>query len=528
MTSVQHCIGIVLVLTAFHSATAEEPVEPFRDPDAILASALQEQIQAAAAEQQYREQQRDVVTRWKLLGQASDAELRQAVELASQAAEWSRFLSQQQQRFHAVAAVSTDHSDSILLRVPGLPLAFGSDAFSTVRIPTTDRARGIIRRIEALVAERHSLSLAAVHQQSLFDQQERLRRLQGRRAGADQPDQTGRKYFEASAAVLEPARVEELLRTPVQPGVPEELRLSASTELSRAIPLPFSEFVRGWVLDSRRLLTTQAQRAVQRLQSQRVLLDHVSDHTGSNGLEINAMETEMAALRDRIRSLSREIKIAHGIADATVPSPQQLSTTARMALMMKMTKASYDETQQQLTAATQRTEQLKKHIMTVKQLAGDDPTFAGEVSDLHDDMLVAAATMRQLLAESARREAQVRYAMAVYRLESGRDTDTAVLDSQRARVFSLECDRQADLDLIAARLSVVRRRADSLRRLHAEGHAEWEYVQTAHTGAAVVDVERRRAELQMEIALLCEQLLNTAADQQVLAQRSSAQHPMDR
>ena len=126
-SAMQHFVCLLLVLSLAGVSTAAEPVTSGETAYSALETTLAEQVRASAAEQEYREYQRNSAERLKQLGQAPAEELRDAYELATQAAEWSRLLNLQQTRLHAVNPSAPDHTDGIILRVPGLPAAFFDD-----------------------------------------------------------------------------------------------------------------------------------------------------------------------------------------------------------------------------------------------------------------------------------------------------------------------------------------------------------------------------------------------------------------
>lgn len=509
-SAMQHFVCLLLVLSLAGVSTAAEPVTSGETAYSALETTLAEQVRASAAEQEYREYQRNSAERLKQLGQAPAEELRDAYELATQAAEWSRLLNLQQTRLHAVNPSAPDHTDGIILRVPGLPAAFFDDPFSTVPIPSGHRVSGIVAQINSLFTERHSLSPNDVHQQHIADRLSRQQRLDDAMPVQD----IQRDRLRQEAVLLEPIRLDEVLLMPIQHRMLPEHSIRAHQ--SRTGRLLFSQFTRSWIVDSRRLLATQAERTIQRLQTRRQLLLQLSDDDA--GADISFLDTQLDAIRHLSHRFRREIMVAGGRHDSTNLRPAIRTPSDRMALLMRMTKDSYDVIQMELTATSQQRQHLTAGTEILKELSSGDPTLAGELNTLHNQMTVAAAVEQQQLAESDRRRALVRFAIALYRLESGRDSDSTRLNTQRSRVFALHADRSPELDVIHARAEVAQSRLASLQRLYAEGHTDWGELKAAGTEVGILAVERRRAELRMETGILCEELLQLADEAPVLAQ----------
>ncbi|MCH2201896.1 MAG: hypothetical protein MK102_07990 [Fuerstiella sp.] len=492
-------------------ASPNVPTASLEDMSSKWTAAVVEQSQAFDAAMEYRKHQRVETERLHKLGRASRQELQHTVELATQAAEWSELLRLQRTQFNNPPHSPGDGITKLVLLVPEVPLAFRNDVCASVVIPSNHRAMSIVQKIETLTARRKPFSRTTAHDQNPTEQQ--VCQEQTNVAATAQLFKHETITDLSHKITPDPHRLDRMLMIPLQFEYAH--RINEGIEQPEVHTMLLSETTRRWVVGSRRLRITQAERTVTRLQNfrQLVMESHKDDSTYNEG---QAIDLEVKQVRRLIRGLQREIYIANGLNCSDSEQTGSVSRVHRMGLLMRIAKESYDATRRQLEFAHY---QVTRHRQMLVNLSAGDPQFTGQHLISRDEMMLATATQKRLTAELKRRKALVCYAMALYRYESGRAPDTSRVNSRRSVLFKLAIDRQPELDLIAAKINVTERHLKSLERLHNEGYATGDEVEFAAAEVDRLCDEHVRTRLRADIAILCEQLLQSADTKHAVAQR---------
>lgn len=496
---------LLLTLSLLPVATGAE-----EDRDRRFVSAwerlLDEQLSAVNAELELRRLQQESLQQFPANSGISAAERQQMSAAADQAARWAHALRRQREFLSGIQTATFSDSVVVQLRVPGLPLAFVDDTFSAVSIPQSPEATRILHEIDALLAEQEQTSGRRVRQRAL---RERLQDPVVRPAATVQ-QQTSRDVLQLqqSAILFAPMAVEEALLRPVRRCVV----LISDTD-SANNTTGWSKVARAWVLESRRLLMAQLDHSLATRQSQTAQPAELQGQTAqpAERQDSAAVDPQAARLNAMTQNLERELQLIGASTDsATDTSAVRLPAAGRLALLMRMTKDSWDSVRQELTVVQEDLEAMQTDNGGNPETETASATNSATSWRMQEQTQIADAMERQLAAEMERRRAAVRYAMALYRLETGKDSDAAIVRTERTNLFTLAARRQADLDLIAVQQELTEVQLRKLQQSPLRGAAEEEQIHDLAVEVAVFRAEYRRMEIQMTIAGLCLRLMRLA------------------
>ncbi len=456
---------------------------------------LDEQIPAAEAERKHQQSLQTLMEQQDA-DVAASAEHQRVRELGVQATEWVAVLRSQQKQLTSLDLPVADRAETIRLLIPGTPPVFVNDAFSFVAVPESRPARSLLTRIDRLIAERDSLVPAQIRQRFLAEEYKRRQRI----SESGQVQEAGLQLLklQRQAVLFDPMRFEEVLLRPV--------RRLGTTDAESDV---FGLLARHWVLDSRRVLLAQAERGQEQQQTA------ASQVRVSSDPESAANDVEADRLQQVMRSLQREVYLARSapLNRETEEHSGLHQAEGRLGLLMRVAQERHDLVRQQLEALTEQEQWLQSRVVI---LSAGEMAANRELPALRGQAPVLAAARNKLESELVFLGTYVRYAMACFRLETGRDTQAVFVQQERSKLFRLAAERQADLQLIDVRAQQLQAAVVNAQRLPAEHGGGQQRVVAVEL--EVLQTERRRRELDMEIARLCVRMLQLAEADPAIAQ----------
>lgn len=505
-SSMMYRVAVLILLfssgMSLRTGAAEELPERF---DETWSRLLNTQLDAADAEVRLWQAELQFVQQLHRDGRAAATDVQHCRYRAEQAARWETILRQQQGQISRPGDSSQDPQMAAQLRVPGISLAFVDDEFAFVAVTDTPQSRSILGQIRELLSEQQQTSSALVRQRALADQMSRMT------AGAPQTaeHQRQQEHFELqrSAILFDPMQLEAALLRPVLWHEVATQQLSDGDTPSGL----WTQSARSWVRASRLLLMEQANPQTDPQLTEPADGSVAAEPATTAGRVMNASESV-------IRQLEQELNLVGRSDD--VSSETELRPEQRLAVLMKLSKDSWDVVQQKLTDIREEIQTIAARIAQVSATAEETDDQSPERELLQEQADVAAAVAQQLAGELERRRASIRYAMALYRLETGKDSDSATVRQERRNVFAQAARLQPDRQLIELRSELARRQLERLQAMPSRGPAAEAELRQLTVELQVLKAEQRRLEIRMSVAGLCLKLLKlTDAEPAVALQK---------
>lgn len=453
------------------------------------------QLDAAQAELEIQDQIAASIEKRYRHGDVSLAELHSALECQRQAMGWTELLEAEVTALEMLPAVDMEapSSENIThLRVPGLPLLFASDSFAWIEVSPSPRSLGIVEEIQYLDQKLHDISLSDVQSEELRRQMNRLHAVQ-----PSTPEilaETELVALHLRAAGFNPNRLSEILHcSTIQSRFPSADRNTASFQVPSA---ELMSVTKRWATMTRQLLLAQTDQVTEHLRQRLSLIElsALDNSTGENSPSIVQQQIEsQEALAD---SLRRDLRF---LRDRGASQSQAVSTHlhARAGYLMRILKRQWE------------------------QVKDDVHTFSSTTSLPIGTMPKGTSICRLLKREQRIAEAQLKYAMELYRLESGRSDDPSVLLESRTQLFVLAADlrvEKADLD---AQLKAAQQQAADQQNRLGDEFASLHFADSAHGLLRVLESQRQRLLLEERRAELCLKLVRMAENRQAVAQHES-------
>lgn len=479
-------------------ACAASPNDAFA---AVWTSAVTEQSAAADAELQLQKSRLALIEQQHLQGLISPDELQRTREQTRQANEWAQVLRRQRDYLKTLDddESAADSTQDIWLRIPGLPAAFFDDDFCYVGVPANPRTLQLASQIAELTLELEGLSTVNIQQSLLSSKLHELE--QAPHPGAQHAKEMARVKLQQKAASLDLTKLEQLLVRPVQ--------FSQGVQLTKGLWSQRTAITRHWILDSRKTLLAQALRQYRGT-------DRPTPERQTP--EARADLKPAAAISSQISTLQREIYVANNRdvrrqQDEANDSP----LASRLAVLMRLAKESHNRSQQELAAAAETSRRLASRINVLSNKAERDAGLVGQLVATRRQAEIAVANEHRVIAEEQRCRAFVRFAMAQYRFESGRDTESDILHEQRAELFELATDRRAELQMANLQLQDAQARLEAFQQLNSKGLISRQELSSITAEYQIRRLEQQRIALRIEIAQLCHELLKHYEETQILA-----------
>jgi len=468
-----------LLAAACAADVVSSPIERWQQEVAAQAKAAQAEL---AIQTQILRNTEERLNR----GQASDADLEYARESQLQALEWSRLLDSEAATLRATdtntsnspAAALTNH-----LRVPGLPLLFASDAFAWIELPATPQATRIIFEIQSLNEELHHTDLSVIYAERLQRQLDRLQAVHPKSSEA--LEEIDSLALHLAAAKLNLGRLTDVLNCPIV-----QSRSSADDRGDSAVPAgAFLAVTQRWNRITRHILLDQTNRTLAHLQS-------LSAKEQRDEQEMQQLQSRIELQHDIAGSFAQDLAF---LKSEDTRSSRTVSTqsASRAGHLMRIMKRRWEQTQEELQLASS---------------PSSDPT-----AESPPDVNLPEILQRDL--EVA--EAHLKYAMELYRLESGRSNDPGPLSEARIKLFELAADFQAEKAALSAQLPATRQDAANTKSTVHSRPAGFYDVDFTGDQVRMLELQQQRLELHEARAELCLRLARMANSRQAVAQNEN-------
>ncbi len=472
--------GCFVVLTSVTNVARAADNVP--SPLARWKSEITLQLDAAQADLTIQQQIAEVTEDRYRRGDVGRSELQYAQESELQATEWVELL-----RSEAAAielnTVAGDHADRYErvthLRVPGLPLLFSSDDFAWIELPQSPQAMRIVNEIQYLDQELHETCVPALQSDELQVQIDRLKSIE-----PSTPEirlEIESLTLHRRAARLDPERLADILRCSViQSRIPDADNGYASTSMTKDGIVAVAE---RWTKRTRQIVLTQTERALEHL------LDRSTSEDSTGGHETQLQQ--LAMLQDLADRLRRDLMFLRE-RDSSVTQSVITQLHSRAGYLMRVMKT--------------RWEQVKDH----ERAAGDTsllPPGAGQ-------LLQASPLMTHELQVA---EAQLKFAMELYRLESGRNDDPSLLFEHRSQIFELATNLQAEKRELNSHVQALQHIAATGRETLTSSPGQRQESHTTSGELQQLQALQQRLLIREKRAKLCFKLARMANDRQAVA-----------
>lgn len=478
--------GCFVVLTSVMNAARAADNVP--SPLARWKSEITLQLNAAQADLTIQQQILESIEKRFRNGDIGRSELQYAQESELQAMEWAELLRSEAAMIGMtpVADGRPDWTERVArLRVPGLPLLFCSDDFSWIELPQSPQVMRVVNEIQHLEQELHDICVPALQSDGLQLQIDRLNAIEP--STPDIRREVESLTLHRRAARLDPERLADILRCSVI-----ESR-SPSADIGYAsTPSPMAEIVavaERWTKRTRRILLGQTERAIEHLRYQHSILQR-SALEGSAG-DYETLQQQIANHQNLADTLRRDLMFLRG-RDSSVSQSVSTQLQSRAGYFMRIMKMRWEQ-------------------------VNDHERAAGDTSLLSHGAGRARYPSQLILHEVQVAEARLKFAMELYRLESGRSDDPSLLFERRSQLFELAANLQAEKTELNFQLKALQHEAASSPEslIFSSGQRQESY--TTSSEFEQLRAGQQRLLIREKRAKLCLKLARMANDRQAVA-----------
>jgi len=494
------------------SLAAVSPVAASSNEAALTAwrDAVAEQLDGAIAESAYRQQIASSTSQLQTLGHASTDEATRATEQAIQASEWKELLTKQLASIEEMLAGPKKPADAegLDIRIPGLPLAAAGQSFAVIHLDSSPRINAIVEEIEILSQELQSLSVSRVRQQQFMSKIQRLQKTA--QADPQIADELHLAELQLQAASFAPTDLDEFLQFNL---------IGLRTTQDAADRSLLTTAIRDWVANSRRLIAVQTARDIAARRDRARRLDKLQQYAAAGAAEIGTLNTSIQNLQHIGQTIRREMTLNKPHLTHIRPVSQQ--PAGNLGTLMQVTEDRWNQAQARLVAAGRTVIWQSEKVQRLAGALQSYPEFQVEYDAALRRQRLVIAVEDRLATEVRNCETVVRYAMEVYRIDSGRTDDTSQLNQLRSTLFELSADVTARQEETKSRLALAEHRVQALTQLRAKGYASWDELNQSVTEQRVMETQLSRIQLEGQIRSLVDELSKYANSTPAVAESQS-------